>query len=54
MFESTRKPSSTAARDDGYIEFTSTDDGFFAVLGSDLGKSFIHLLLNVGNLRFEQ
>ena len=46
IFETTRVSTSTLSGDHGHKEFTEVDDGFYALLGSVLGKSAMHMLLD--------
>ena len=46
IFETTRVSTSLLSEDHGHQEFTEVDDGFYALLGSVLGKSVIHMLLD--------
>ena len=42
----TIRSSSTVEKNFGYNEYTDLDDGFYALLGSVLGKSIMHMLLD--------
>ena len=44
--ETTRVSTSTLSKDHGHKDFTKVDDGFYALLGSVLGKLAMHMLLD--------
>ena len=44
--ETVRVSTSLLSKDHGHQEFTKADDGFYALLGSVLGKSVVHMLLD--------
>ena len=44
--ETTRVSTSTLSKEHGHKEFTEVDDGFYALLGSVLGKMAMHMLLD--------
>ena len=44
--ETIRRSTSTVEKDFGYKESTDLDEGFYALLGSVLGKSMMHMLLD--------
>ena len=46
ILETTRVSTSTRLRDHDHKEFTEVDDGFYALLGSVLGKLAVHMLLD--------
>lgn len=46
IFETIRVSTSTLEKHHGHREFTDTDDGFYALLGSVLGKLAMHMLLD--------
>ena len=46
ILETTRNSTSLLSKDHGHQEFTQVDDGFHALLGSILGKSVLHMLLD--------
>ena len=46
ILETTRVSTSLLFEDYGHQEFTEKDDGFYALLGSVLGESVIHMLLD--------
>ena len=46
IFETTRASTLTLSGDHGHKEFTQVDDGFYALLGSVLGKLAMHMLLD--------
>ena len=46
ILETTRVSTSLLSKDHGHQEFTRVDDGFHALLGSVLGKSVLHILLD--------
>lgn len=46
VFETTRASTSTLEKENGHKEFTDIDDGFYALLGSVLGKLAMHMLLD--------
>ena len=46
IFDTTRVFTSTLSGDHDQKEFTEVDDGFYALLGSVLGKSIMHMLLD--------
>ena len=46
IFESVRRSTSTLEKENGHMEFTETDDGFYALLGSVLRKYAMNLLLD--------
>ena len=46
ILETTRVSTSLLSKDHGHQEFTQVDDGFHALLGSVLGKSVLHMLLD--------
>ena len=46
IFEGTRVSTSTLDKLDGHKEYTETDDGFYALLGSILGNYVVNMLLD--------
>ena len=46
ILETTRVSTSTLSKDYDHKEFTEVDGGFYALLGSVLGKSVMHMLLD--------
>lgn len=46
VFETIRVSTSTFEKSHGHKEFTDIDDGFYALLGSVLGNSSMHMLLD--------
>ena len=46
IYETIRRSTSTVEKTFGYKEYTDLDDGFYALLGSVLGKSMMHMLLD--------
>ena len=46
IYETIRSSTSTFEKDFGYKEYTDLDDGFYALLGSVLGKSMMQMLLD--------
>ena len=46
IYETMRRSTSTVDKNFGYKEYTNLDDGFYALLGSVLGKSMMHMLLD--------
>lgn len=46
IYETIRRSTSTVEKPNGYKEYTDLDDGFYALLGSVLGKSIMHMLLD--------
>ena len=47
ILETTRVSTSLLSKDYGHQDFTEKKDGFYALLGSVLGKSVIHMLLDL-------
>ena len=46
IFETSRTSTATVEKEDNHKEYTDVDDGFYALLGSVLGKSTMHMLLD--------
>ncbi|KAL8819999.1 MAG: hypothetical protein Q9191_007610, partial [Dirinaria sp. TL-2023a] len=46
IFQSIRSSTTTLEKSDGHKEFTETDDGFYALLGSQLGNLAVNMLLD--------
>ena len=46
IYEVARSSACTRSGPDGYLEYTELDNGFFAILGSVLGTSTMHMLID--------